>query len=276
MSWINDMFHTEKAIIGLLHLRALPGDPLFYTNGSSMDEVISNAQSDLKALQDGGVDGVLITNEFSLPYQKKVSAVTLASMARVVGVLSKDFKIPYGVEAIYDPDATIEICAATDSQFTRCMFTGAWAGDLGLINRDIGQTIRLKSALRLDKLRLTYFINGEGEVYLNDRQLVDIAKTVVFNCLPDCLVVAGEMVGKGPKTSQLAQIKSAAGDVPVFCGTGCNINNLEDVLSVADGAYVGSTFKENGEFLGKIDVKRVSEFMLKVRGFRDGLKQRRG
>lgn len=270
MSWIKDMFHTTKPIIGLLHLKALPGDPLFYLNCSCMDDVIDQARLDLEALQEGGVDGVLITNEFSLPYQKKISAVTLAAMGRVVGTLAENIKIPYGVEAIYDPNATIEICAATDAQFTRCMFTGAWAGDLGIINRDIGETLRLKSALRLDKLRLTYFINGEGEVYLNDRSLTDITQTMIFNCMPDCLVVAGGMAGSGPAASLLSQVKSVAGEVPVFCGTGCNIDNLESVLSVADGAYVGTTFKENGEFTGKIDRNRVSEFMKKVRAFRNG------
>ncbi len=268
MSWINDMFHTEKPIIGLLHLKALPGDPLFYKDGNTMEDVIRSARQDLEALQEGGVDGVLLTNEFSLPYQKKVSSVSLAAMARVFGAISKNIKVPYGLEAIYDPDATIELCAATDAKFTRCVFTGAWVGDLGLIDRDIGRTLRLKSALRLDDLRLTYFINGEGEVYLNDRDLNDIAKTMIFNCMPDCLVVAGGMAGDGPGTSRLAGIKQSAGNVPVFCGTGCNAENVESILSVADGAYVGTTFKKNGEFSGRIDVNRVAEFMGKVREIR--------
>ena len=29
MTWIKTMFGTEKAIIGLLHLKALPGDPFY-------------------------------------------------------------------------------------------------------------------------------------------------------------------------------------------------------------------------------------------------------
>ena len=66
MSWIREMFKTEKAIIGLLHLTALPGDP-FYEG--SMEKVIRQAREDLDALQEGGVDGVLLTNEFSLPYE---------------------------------------------------------------------------------------------------------------------------------------------------------------------------------------------------------------
>ena len=276
MPWLYDMFHTEKPIIGLLHLKALPGDPLFYKEGSTLNDVICQAKSDLESLQAGGVDGVLITNEFSIPYQKKVSAVTLAAMAYVVGALSENFKIPYGVEAIYDPDATIEICAATAAQFTRCMFTGVWAGDLGLVDRDIGKTIRLKSALRLDHLRLTYFINGEGEACLGNREFPDIAKTLLFNCQPDCLVVAGGMAGNKPSLSQLSQIKASAGDTPVFCGTGCNIENVNSVLSVVDGAYVGTTFKEGGKITGQIDAGRVSEFMKKVHEFRASQHEKEG
>ncbi|MFQ8841340.1 MAG: BtpA/SgcQ family protein [Clostridium fessum] len=37
----------------------------------------------------GGVDGILIANEFSLPYEKKVSYVTVAAMGRVVGGVKK-------------------------------------------------------------------------------------------------------------------------------------------------------------------------------------------
>ena len=75
-------------------------------------------------------------------------------MGYVIGALSHDLSTPWGAEAIYDGDATIELCAAVDAQFTRCNFCGAWAGDLGLINRDFAHTMRRKAALRLDDLKL--------------------------------------------------------------------------------------------------------------------------
>lgn len=65
MSWSTELFQTSKPIIGLLHLDPLPGDP-FYKG--SMEQIIENATHDLKALQNGGVDGVLMTNEFSGPF----------------------------------------------------------------------------------------------------------------------------------------------------------------------------------------------------------------
>ena len=86
MLWTKEMFGVEKPIIALLHLRALPGDPLF---GGDMDAVVHQAHEDLIALQDGGVDGILIANEFSLPYQPKADAVTIGAMGYVVGRLKQ-------------------------------------------------------------------------------------------------------------------------------------------------------------------------------------------
>ena len=150
MSFLTSMFKTEKPVIGMLHLRPLPGDPLYYPGGS-VSQVVEAAKRDLEALQRGGVDGILITNELSMPYEQHVSPSTLASMGYVIGVLSHDLSTPWGAEAIYDGDATIELCAAVDAQFTRCNFCGAWAGDLGLIRK----SCRVFSMMLISDTKLT-------------------------------------------------------------------------------------------------------------------------
>ena len=70
----------EKPIIAMLHLEPLPGDPEWRPE-SRMERVVELARQDLRALQDGGVDAVLVSNEFSLPYQRHMSFVTPAAMA---------------------------------------------------------------------------------------------------------------------------------------------------------------------------------------------------
>ena len=60
-------------------------------------QVLDCARRDLHALQNGGVDGVMFSNEFSLPYLTKVEPVTVAAMANVIGELKKEITIPYGV-----------------------------------------------------------------------------------------------------------------------------------------------------------------------------------
>ena len=48
-------------------------------------------------------------------------------------------------------------------------------------------------------------------------------------------------------------VKSAAGDVPVFVNTGVRAENVADQLDIADGAIVGTYFKEDGVFENRAD-----------------------
>ena len=220
MSFLASMFKTEKPVIGMLHLRPLPGDPLYYPGGS-VSQVVEAAKRDLEALQQGGVDGILITNELSMPYEQHVSPSTLASMGYVTGALSHDQPTPWGAEAIYDGDATIELCAAVDAQFTRCNFCGAWAGDLGLINRDFAHTMRRKAALRLDDLKLFFFITSEGRFISTTARLRTLPIRFSFNCLPDAMVIGGSAAGRGASGELADEVRERVGEVPVVCGTGC-------------------------------------------------------
>ena len=70
MLWTEKMFGVKKPIIAMLHIDPLPGDPL-YKSGNDMDKVVEHAREDLHALQDGGVDGIIFSNEFSLPLPAK-------------------------------------------------------------------------------------------------------------------------------------------------------------------------------------------------------------
>ena len=240
MSFLLELFGTEKPIIGLVHIQPLPGDPFY--RGEGMDAVIQRAKADLQALQDGGVDGVLFTNEFSMPYEKHVSPVTLAAMGMVIGAMKSSIRVPFGAEAIFDGDATISLCAATEAAFTRCLFTGVWAGDFGMVDRDIAVTLRLKNAYRLDDLKLFYFVTSEGDACVGDRKTADIAESLLFNCRPDALVVGGVAAGSGPAGKLLEQVSGVAKETPVVCGTGCKRENIEYVLSRCSGALAGNLY----------------------------------
>lgn len=64
--WTQEIFGVKKPIIAMLHMLPLPGDPAYDAEGG-LEKVIRRAEHDLLALQNGGVDGILISNEFSLP-----------------------------------------------------------------------------------------------------------------------------------------------------------------------------------------------------------------
>ena len=84
--WTEELFGVKKPIIAMLHLDPLPGDPM-WKYGMTMDQVVEDARKDLLALQEGGVDGIIFSNEFSFPYQRNMDRNTVAAMAYVIGCL---------------------------------------------------------------------------------------------------------------------------------------------------------------------------------------------
>lgn len=267
MKWIKDTFGTDKPIIAMCHFRALPGDP-YYDSDGGMDNVITLARQDLMNLQDGGVDAVMFSNEFSLPYLLNVKTETVASMARIIGELMPDIKVPFGVNVLWDPIASIDLAAATGAQFIREIISGVYASDFGLWNTHVGETVRHKVRLNRKDLKMMYNIVPEAAKYLGDRDIVDIAKSTVFNNRPDAICVSGLTAGSETDSQVLYKVKNAIPDTAVFCNTGCRVENIEKQLSIADGAVVGTTFKEDGKFDNFVDEKRVKQFMDKVKAFR--------
>lgn len=265
--WTDDLFGVKKPIIALLHLRALPGDPLF-ARTDTMEQVIETARRELDALQTGGVDGVLIANEFSLPYQKQVSYVTVAAMGRIVGELKSDLSIPFGVNIVSNPLATIDLAAATGANFVRSTFTGAYMGESGITDTNIAETLRRKKALGLDDLKLLYKVNPESDAYLADRPMKKVLHSLIFHCFPDGLCVSGTSAGEETNSSLIEEVRVACEGVPVFCNTGCTAANVKEKLAISDGACVGTAFKKDGKFANNAELDRVTAFMQQVFEYR--------
>lgn len=273
MQWMKELFGTEKPIIAMLHMDALPGDPRF-RYGDRMERVVEHARADLHALQDGGVDGILFSNEFSLPYERNMRFVTPAAMARVIGELKSELRLPYGVDCISDGMATIELAAAVDAQFVRGTFSGVYVGDGGLYNNDFSQLLRRKAALHLDDLKMLYFINPESDRNLDPRELADIARSTVFKAHPDGLCISANAAGQDVNEQLMEEVKRVLPEVPVLCNTGCRPDTIERKLASADAAVVGTYFKAGGRLENeklenvRVDVDRVKEFMAVVKELR--------
>ena len=268
MLWTEKLFGVKKPIIAMLHLDPLPGDPL-YKKENDMDVIIEHARADLHALQDGGVNGIIFSNEFSFPYQRTMDMVTPAAMAYVIGNLRSEIKVPYGVDAISDGRACLELAAAVKADFVRGTFCGVYVGDGGFYNNDFSALLRRKAALPLDELKMLYFINPESDQSLDTRPLADIAKTTIAKAAPDGLCISADAAGQDVDDALIASVKEANPDIVVLCNTGCRINTIERKLTTADAAVVGTTFKKDGKFENRVDVNRVKEFMQVVHEFRE-------
>ena len=265
--WTQEMFHVEKPIIALLHLDALPGDPGYCGN---LDTVLQHARADLTALQCGGVDGLLFANEFSLPYQPVADIAMISAMAYIIGTLKAEIQIPFGVNVVKNPIATIDLGAATGAKFGRSCFSGAYMGEYGLYSSNSGEALRHRKALGIEDFKLLFKVNPEADTYLVQRDIKVVAKSIMFGGFADGLCVSGAAAGCEPDDSIMRAVHSVASprQVPVFCNTGCNHENVRDKLMHCDGVCMGTAFKKDGRFDGRVDEARVRNFMEIVREIR--------
>lgn len=263
MSWLKELFGYEKAIVGMVHFPPLPGTPLF-DDTESLKPILDRVFHDVEALQAGGIDGMMFCNENDRPYVMSADHVVTAVMARAIGEVKHKITVPFGVDVLWDAKAAIAIAKATGGMWVREVFTGAYASDMGLWDTNCGETLRYRKSIDADHVRLLYNICAEFATPLDNRPLADIAKSVVFSSIPDALCVSGTMTGTEVELSDLSQVKTAVPDTVVFANTGTRVDNIAEKLSVADGAVVGTSLKEDGITWNAVDDNRVKAFMQEV------------
>lgn len=266
-TWLDDLFPVSKPIIGMCHLPALPGDPAYDAAGG-MEAIIAHARREIEALQSGGIDGILISNEFSLPYLTDTEPITAISMARVIGEVRSQLSVPFGVNVLWDAVASIDLAVATGASFVREVFTGVYASDFGLWSTNVGRTARHRIAVSGSDVRLLFNIVPEAASYMAERDIEQLTRSTVFNCVPDGLCVSGLTAGAPTDTSTLSAVKRNAGAVPVVVNTGVRPDTVVESLQYADAAIVGTYFKEDGVFENSADASRVAELMSAVKAAR--------
>src|SRR5919205_57513 len=182
-NWLTELTGARKPIIGMAHLPALPGTPLYDASGG-MGKIRDWVKRDLEALQQGGIDAVMFCNENDRPYRLDADPASVAAMADVVASLRDELSVPFGVNVLWDPRATLAVAAATEAAFVREIFSGAFAGDFGLWVRSAGDAFRYRRSLGAAGVRLIFNINAEFAAPIAPRPLAEVAASVAFSSSP--------------------------------------------------------------------------------------------
>lgn len=259
---------NNKTVVGMAHIGALPGSPLHDPQGG-MEKLIADVRADIAHLQAGGVDAILFGNENDRPYQLSAPAEAIAAMTAVVTAARADLKVPFGVNFLWDPMATVAIAGATGASFAREIFTGLFASDMGLWQPDAASALRLRARVGRQDLSLLFNINAEFASSLDTRDIALRARSAVFSSLADAILVSGPLTGQPAAASDLRAVREALPDTPVLANTGVNSDNVAEIMTYADGCIIGTHFKHDGDTWNTIDPDRVARFMDIVRALRE-------
>ena len=251
---------NRKGVIAMAHIGALPGSPLYDADGG-MAKLIDEVASDIEKLQAGGVHCIMFGNENDRPYQLMACPQSLAAMTAVVMAVKPMLKVPFGVNYLWDPVGSVALANATGASFAREIFTGLFASDMGMWEPNAGEALRLRRNLGCTDLKLLFNINAEFASSLDSRPIELRAKSAVFSSLADAILVSGPLTGQSAETSDLCKVREAVPDTPLLANTGVRIDNVQEIMSIADGCVIGTHFKVDGNTWNKVDADRVKRFM---------------
>jgi membrane complex biogenesis BtpA family protein len=258
---------TSKAIIGMVHLRALPASPRW---AGSMESVLAAARDDARALADGGADAVLVENHGDVPFTAgRVDAATVAAMAVAIAEIRKAMALPIGVNVLKsDALSALAIAAATGACFVRVnVHVGAVVADQGLVVSGAHDTLRYRRLLGLD-IKILADVQVKHGMPLAPIPIEQEARDCVSRALADALVVSGVATGEPTAMADLKRVRGAVPETPLFVGSGATPETAAELLSVADGLIVGTAVKRDGIFANPVDSRRVRRLVEAARGSR--------
>src|SRR5574341_376062 len=261
-AWLRDAFKTDKPVIAMAHVPALPNTPRYRREGG-VGHLIERLRPDVEYLVSGGVDAILFCNEDDRPYVFRAGVEQVAAMTRVVAELAPT-TIPFGVDFLWDGLAAMAIAQATGASFIREVLTGLYESDMGLWSPDAGAVLRLRAQVGADHIRVVDNIAPEFASPLGSRTLAQRARSAITSSLADAILISGAMAGDEPDIAAFQEVKTVTGNVPVFLNTGAKPSNIARFLTLADGVIVGSSLKVDGVTWNPVDPARVEELLAQV------------
>ena len=257
---LKQIFTTSNPVIGVVHLSPLPTSARWK---GKLKEVIDRAEQEATALAAGGVDGIIIENFFDAPFTKdRVDPAVVSAMTLIVDRLQGMVMLPIGINVLRnDARSAMAIATCTDVQFIRVnVLTGVMATDQGLIEGKAHELLKYRRELGSQVAILADVLVKHARP-LGTPNLTTAVKDTIERGLADGVILSGWATGSPPTQEDLELASAAAGDTPVFIGSGANWENIPQLMQAADGVIVSSSLKRHGKISETIDPIRVSQFV---------------
>lgn len=255
---------TRKLLIGVVHLRPLPGSPRWRGDYATL---VKTALSDARAYERGGAHAVIIENFGDVPFTKtSVGPETVATMATVGMAIAGSIDLPIGFNVLRnDARAALALCAACGGSFIRVnVHCGAMLTDQGLIEGDAYHTLRYRESV-YSGAGIFADVHVKHAVPLGSESIEAAAHDTVARGLADALIVSGAGTGQAADLADAERVRRACPKAKLLLGSGVTAANVQSYLRFADGVIVGSSLKRGGKLANPVDAKRVAALVKAMR-----------
>ncbi len=252
----------NKDLVGMIHLRALPGTPKYEGN---LNKVIDKALEEAKVYKKHRFNTVMIENMHDVPYTKKIRPEITSAMS-VIGSKVKELSLYCGIQIL--AGGNIEALAAAKAaglDFIRAEgYVFSHIGDEGLFDSCAGELLRYRKAIDAEDVLVFTDIKKKhsSHAITSDISVYETAKAAEFFG-SDGVIITGNTTGEQPEIDDLKAIKNIR--IRKIIGSGIDDKNIETFKSYADIFIVGSYFKRDGDWRNELDEKRIKKLNDKFR-----------
>ncbi len=262
---IGSLFGVRRALIGVVHVQALPGTP---AHRNDLPAVVSAAVDEARAYTDAGFHAVMIENTHDRPYlNTEVGPEITAAMAVIGAEIRRATPLPLGVQVLAGANpSALAVALACDACFIRAEgFVFAHVADEGLIQASAGPLLRYRRTIGADHIRVFADVKKKHSAHAltADVSIVDTAEAAEFFTV-DGVIVTGAATGKPADPEEVRSVGRAV-SVATLVGSGVTAGNVAD-YGDADALIVGSWAKREGHWSNPVDPARARALVQAFQG----------
>jgi len=252
------LFDTHRrTLIGVVHLRPLPGAPFWR---GDLESLIEFAVADARAYERGGAHALFVENFGDMPFTKgSVAPETVAAMAAAGRAIRQAVKLPIGFNVLRnDARTALALCAVCGGSFVRVnVHCGAMLTDQGLIEGNAYETMRYRQRV-CPHAQIFADVHVKHAVPLGNWTIEDAARDTVERGLANALIVSGAGTGLEAELADVERVRRTVPSTKILLGSGVTLANVREFMPLADGFIVGSSLKVGGKVSNSVDAKRVA------------------
>jgi|TARA_A100001391_G_scaffold205447_1_gene206390 hypothetical protein len=263
-------FASSKPIIGVIHLKPLPGAPRY--DGEPMREIIAAAVEDAKSLVNGGIDGVMIENASDMPFSRPedIGYETVAALSAVCQEVGGAIDAPIGITCVANGAiAGLAVAKASGAKWVRVnQWVNAYVANEGFLNGPAAQAMRYRAQIGAKDVSILADVHVKfgAHAITADRSITEQATDAEWFDA-DVLIATGTRTGSPTQPDEVIEVRAGT-NLPVIVGSGLSPEQVPSLLDVADGAIVGQWLKHEGLWWNPVDPRRVEQLMSAVERLR--------
>jgi uncharacterized protein len=255
-TFLAELGAPSRALIGMLHVGALPGSP---AASQPLERIIETAVLEARVYAAAGYHAIFVENMHDRPYLRgAVGPETVAAMTAVVGAVRREVRLPLGVQVLAGANReALAVAAASGASFVRVEgFVFAHVADEGILESCAGELLRYRRSIAATHVHVLADIKKKHSAHAitADVSLAETARAAEL-FLADGVIVTGSATGVAADPADVDAVAAAVA-LPVLVGSGVTPENVA-ACAAAQGFIVGSFVKQDGLWSNPIDPGRA-------------------